>query len=599
MKKIICLSTFFVVALSVMAAGTVENRGVYATNPNNGFGREATITIDGKCTDWTTDMLVAQGSANDMCTAFKGSHENCVLDAYALYAAWDDANLYLAWQMVNTNDVWAREGDGPLSDGGRIGDVPLQLAISIDPTKQMTGRLVGGNMLWDKIDVVYETPIDHIFMMSGKAGLGTPAMFLPADAAGNTSYDAAYCKNFSTNGITYAMGETFLGNNLLYLNAPGAPEDVYSSASQWFNLLDANSWKGKTHNTKYDSFYEIKIPFEALGITKNYLQTEGVGVMLVATRGESGIDCLPHDPSMLDHVYDDYIHDKSTSGEKSDSDTIRCQLADVGCRRADSEAAQAPAVFVSAPDNYTFHADALNLSLRLKNATQGTYSIDGAAPVAFNDMVAITVGQNAAVGSDIQLTVTATFAEQTTTETYTYHKAEGFALAPGTAIVVKPEDWASVSCYMYAGGEKQNAKWPGVDMQLVRDNFYALTMPKGWTEANVIFNNKLEDDAKEQYPKEGGLQLKAGEVKLWDWTAWYNVANTPATGLTDVMTSQNITAFALGNVLYISSDKEQSCNIYSIGGQFVTQVDLSIGTTEIIGLTQGVYIVANQKVIVR
>ena len=71
---------------AMFAAGTVETRGVYATNPNNQFGKQATIPIDGSPADWTTDMLIAQGSANDVCNSFKGMHENCVLDCLALYA---------------------------------------------------------------------------------------------------------------------------------------------------------------------------------------------------------------------------------------------------------------------------------------------------------------------------------------------------------------------------------------------------------------------------------------------------------------------------------------------------------------------------------
>nr|CRY97938.1 hypothetical protein [uncultured prokaryote] len=122
--------------LHANAAGYVENRGVYATNPNNQFGQEKTITVDGDPSDWTQDMMIAQGGANDMCTTFYGQHENCVRDCYSLYAAWDDANLYLAWQMVNVADVRddVRDGDGPLSDGGRIGEAPLS-PMSMQPRR--------------------------------------------------------------------------------------------------------------------------------------------------------------------------------------------------------------------------------------------------------------------------------------------------------------------------------------------------------------------------------------------------------------------------------------------------------------------------------
>ena len=174
--KIIVCACALLPCLAAGATGVVENRGIYATNPNNQFGQEKTITVDGDPSDWTQSMCIAQGSANDMCTTFYGQHENCVRDCYALYAAWDDANLYLAWQMVNVADVRddVREGDGPLSDGGRMGEAPLQVVLSIDPAKKMTGRVQGGGLLWDKLDVVYETPVDHILMMHGKDEMTVP-----------------------------------------------------------------------------------------------------------------------------------------------------------------------------------------------------------------------------------------------------------------------------------------------------------------------------------------------------------------------------------------------------------------------------------------
>ena len=61
----------------------------YATNPNNKAGVQKTITIDGSAADWDESMLIAQGAAWDVANHWKGGHENCVLDTYALFAAWD------------------------------------------------------------------------------------------------------------------------------------------------------------------------------------------------------------------------------------------------------------------------------------------------------------------------------------------------------------------------------------------------------------------------------------------------------------------------------------------------------------------------------
>lgn len=176
----------------------VETRAFYSTNAGNGVGKAATITIDGEFDDWTEDMIVATCGANDMSTAFKGTHENCVLDLYAVYAAWDDANLYIAWQMCNTGDTWAREGDGPLTDYGRIGNVPLIVALSVDPSSVgLNGKVKDGRHIWGKNEcgVEFSSHIDHFFIMSGQGievNAGA-AMFTAIDAQGNTEYDNPAC----------------------------------------------------------------------------------------------------------------------------------------------------------------------------------------------------------------------------------------------------------------------------------------------------------------------------------------------------------------------------------------------------------------------
>ena len=99
MQRITLLAAATLAAATAWAA-PVETRAYYSTNADGAVGKSATITIDGEFSDWSEDMTIATCGANDMATAFKGSHENCVLDAYALYAAWDDANLYIAGQCA-------------------------------------------------------------------------------------------------------------------------------------------------------------------------------------------------------------------------------------------------------------------------------------------------------------------------------------------------------------------------------------------------------------------------------------------------------------------------------------------------------------------
>ncbi len=322
---ITCVSVSFTVNAST---GTLCDK--YATNPQGKIGVKKTITIDGSYSDWSSDMLIAQGAAWDVANHYKGGHENCVLDTYALYAAWDDNNLYVAWQMVNTTDTWAREGDGPLSDGGRVLDVPLILALSVDPSStSMSNKNTNGDPIWGrKMGLTFNQHVDHLLYMSGKVGNGTPGMFTAVDEQGNTNYTNGL-KTFKDNGIEYKMAEGNVCDSIIGLNYSEDTSDVYSNDADW---VDYKTFKGSsgTHNTKYDSFYEIKIPLSTLGINSSYIENNGLGAMVVATRGESGLDCIPFDDTMLDNTTGSYGSDASTSHEKDDEDVITSSFARIG-----------------------------------------------------------------------------------------------------------------------------------------------------------------------------------------------------------------------------------------------------------------------------
>ena len=322
-------------AVAATAAGSLSNNSLakyYSTN-GKGTGKEATITIDGDFSDWSEDMLIAQGAAWDVANHYKGGHENCVLDTYALYAAWDNDNLYVAWQMVNTTDTWARSGDGPLSDGGRVLDVPLILALSIDPNStSMSNKNTSGGSIWgQKMGVQFDSTtshVDRLLYMSGKPGLGEPSMFKAVDAQGNTDYEEG-CVGFAKGGIEYKMAEGNICSSIMGLNSSDDPSDVCNDGADWVDYKTFSGSQG-THDTKYDSFYEIKIPLSTLGITKDYITSNGIGAMLVATRGESGLDCIPFDVTMLDNATGDYHAGDNTSLEKEDEDVITVPLASIG-----------------------------------------------------------------------------------------------------------------------------------------------------------------------------------------------------------------------------------------------------------------------------
>ena len=321
------ITTVASTAITVGAAsGTLSSH--YKTNPSGNVGKAGSITIDGSFSDWTEDMLVATGGAWDCANHYKGAHENCLIDAYALFASWDSSNLYIGMQYVNTTDTWQNAGDASLMDGGKMGDLHLILALSVNPSSTgLTGKVTNGDYIWgDKID--YKTHVDHLFYMSTKAGSGTPGHFTVADAAGNTDY-TTHCGNFKSEGIEYKMADGNACSSIWGLNDSSSPDDVCSDSADW---VDYKTYKGSkgVHNTKYDSFYEIKIPFTALGITASQLTSNGIGAMTLCGRGESALDCCPFDLSMLDNALGDYASDSSTSHEKDDTDVITVPLASVG-----------------------------------------------------------------------------------------------------------------------------------------------------------------------------------------------------------------------------------------------------------------------------
>ena len=76
----------------------------------------------------------------------------------------------------------------------------------------------------------------------------------------------------------------------------------------------------------------------------------------------------------------------------------------------------------------------------------------------------------------------------------------------------KPSDWGTPNAYVYGGSSGVLPGWPGTAMTHERDNLYSFTIPEGYGDANVIFN-----DGKSQIPasNQPGLVLKSGEVKIY------------------------------------------------------------------------------------
>ena len=299
--------------------------GYYATNPNQSVGKSKTIKIDGDFSDWSEDMKIAQGVANDDPRIFRGSHEGPVYDTYALYSAWDDENLYFMWQYTNVTDVVDPSQGYPISDNGKPwnGDIPIMLALNTGTGNTSDGTASDGKSVWG-LNVKFNTAVDKILCFSAKPKVGKPAIFSVVD--GKFDYDSAV--DFRDAGVSYVYGDGFLGSSMYGIKGNGyegyKPEDLLNPSSNWVDFLT------KGHDTKQDTMYEMVIPLKSLGIDKSYIEKNGIGAMLISTFGASGTGSIPMDMTFLDNATTPYSADASTSAEKEDVERVSVPLARVG-----------------------------------------------------------------------------------------------------------------------------------------------------------------------------------------------------------------------------------------------------------------------------
>ena len=355
----------------------------YQVNPNGQYGTQKTISMsfsNGKSSSafdhWSEEDIIAMGVARDVAQALKGKHERPILDTYALFAAYDDTNLYLGWQMVYT--IWDLYGEGkqpgeskPYNMDGR-----LMIALDVDPTVSVDGTLIDGNTIWDA-DGQYNTfnnGADRFFLGSTKPGVGNPSLFAPL-ASGKVSYtDPLSCKSFDRNGYGYQDGL-----HPCFTEIWGQEEFEYDptvlTGEEGFVDL-----RGEIDDTAH-TFYEIKIPLADLGITKQNIIDNGIGVMIIDTYGQGAIGSLPYDPTVFDNVKTDYSKDPSSSMEKEDKDLFTYAMARVGKAAGvvsvETVATAAPAVVASKGAIHVTVAEAGVLTI--SNAAGMTRSIDATA----------------------------------------------------------------------------------------------------------------------------------------------------------------------------------------------------------------------------
>ena len=362
--------------------------GYYATNPELNLGKySSAITIDGKPDDWDSSMLIAQGVANDDPRVYMDSsiHERSV-DDYALYASWDDENLYFMWEMTNVSGVLggdqifsAQKPNGSIWNPG----LPVFLVLSIDPEKHADGKareLDAKTNTWVESDSVwgskltFDTNIDT-FIAFDTANTNGGAAIIPLDDEGFFNYTESVNIGRPTNdpgvknrnGFEIAWDYGTISKEIIGINGFGGSREVgdtYSADSQWIDFFEEG------YDTDDGFIYEIKIPMEHLGIDKSYIEDNGIGAMLISTFGTSGMNTLPHDPSVLDNAAKEYSFDPSTSHEKEDADNISVPLARVGALLKDTVIEDVPLELNFGADKSS--AQSVGTEITLKAEVYGT-----------------------------------------------------------------------------------------------------------------------------------------------------------------------------------------------------------------------------------
>lgn len=319
--------------------------GNYATNPN-GYGKRKTITVDGDKSDWDSSMLIAQGVANDdpRVYAHWSMHE-IAIDDYAMYAAWDNTNLYIMYEMANTQDVVAPGEDFPMTQGNLwIYNLPVFMYIYTGTANPTHGKTAGGT-LWDTGTTV-EAESDHVIAYSTNASNG-PFIYTANDD-GNLEPDVLVKKGAQTGiNIKWGNGKTLSGK-LMGLKTAGTDNKRVAGDCIDAELTDLYA---AGHKASMDMFYEISIPLSNLDITASDIERDGIGILKVSTFGTSGMDCLPYDLSMADNANKPYSKDSSTSAEKEDSDTITVPLARIGAAGSSTPTPQNPTEDQQSPTN--------------------------------------------------------------------------------------------------------------------------------------------------------------------------------------------------------------------------------------------------------
>lgn len=316
----------------------------YWTNKDGRKGTEKTIS---SWSDWTDAERIAQGAAYDDPRTYKG-HQEVPYDAYSLYAAYDDTNLYVMVELVNIADERAtfmnHNYAGSDNAWWNNRDTPLGFVLNTGKgATSKTPTLANEDVIWGAINFSDAYGFDWLLYASSKygtfngqhVGVGTPGFF-HINEQGYFSYDKDYCLSVGTtanpsagtSGITIQYKrKCAVSSSIKFESTP--TDNRTTSAQTGKDLMQSETYSSCTTND-LDMSYWYTIPLATLGIDKAYIKSNGIGIRQLTTNGGSLMDCLPWDPCMVDVASEDCSDDASTSKEKEDVDMMTTPQARIG-----------------------------------------------------------------------------------------------------------------------------------------------------------------------------------------------------------------------------------------------------------------------------
>lgn len=318
----------------------------YWTNKDGAVGTNKTIL---SWSDWTEAERIAQCAAYDDPRTWTGIQE-VPYDVYALYAAYDDTNLYVMVELTNIVDrATFMFHDYAASDNAwwNNRDIPLGLVINTGAAVTADGPyLSADSVIWGGatggIEFTDSEKFDWLLYHSSKygtfdgafVGVGTPGVF-HVTSSGYFSYEPEYCLSVNsgttkgTSGIDIHYTRQCAVSKTIYFESTPA-DNRKTSKQDGKSLMESTTYTAVSTND-LDMSYWYTIPLSTLGMTKNDIQTRGIGIRQLTTGGGSLMDCCPWDESMVDVAGEYYSGaDDYSSKEKEDVDTITSPLARIG-----------------------------------------------------------------------------------------------------------------------------------------------------------------------------------------------------------------------------------------------------------------------------